>query len=375
MQPILVTESPNRSWRQRILRWDWETIAVVLCIKVLLFSYAVQCMVTLAKNYVGWMEMWNRWDAIHYLQIAERGYVATGEGRFELAFFPFYPALVHLVALVVGNISAAAIIVSGLASIAAALLLKQLTRVDESREVARNAVWFFLIFPTSFFLHIAYSEGLFLAFAVGCFLAARKQSWVVAGALGAAACFTRVNGMILIPALMTEAFLQFRATRRINYHWLWIGLIPLGFVGYLLVNYYVTGDPLAFTVIQREHWFKSFASPWHGIADVWRRINGVNAIEGLHEFFYIALSFVCCLWCAWRLRFSYTVWMLGNWLLFTSTSFVVSVPRYTLTLFPIFILFARACTGRRLPFAILTVFSLLYLALYAGRFAQGYWAF
>ena len=30
-----------------------------------------------------------------------------------------------------------------------------------------------------------------------------------------------------------------------------------------------------------------------------------------------------------------------NWLLINSTAFVVSVPRYCLTLFPIFILFAR----------------------------------
>lgn len=332
-------------------------------------------MATLGKDYHGWMQLWRGWDSIHYLSLAEKGYVATGEQRFSLAFFPLYPWCVRAVALVVQNYLAAALIVSGFASIAGALLLKELARFDESEEVANNAVWFLLIFPTSYFLHIAYTEGLFFALSLGCFLAARKQSWLLAGALGAAACLTRVTGLILGPAIAMEAFLQYRAARRIDYRWLWMGLIPLGFVGYLALNYHVTGDPFAFSAIQREHWFKTFASPWFGVSDVWRRIPGLNAIEGLHEFFYIALSFICCFWCAWWLRASYTVWMFGTWLLVNSTSYVVSVPRYALTLFPIFILFARIATGRRLVFGVLTFFSLLYYALYAGRFAQGYWAF
>jgi hypothetical protein len=40
-----------------------------------------------------------------------------------------------------------------------------------------------------------------------------------------------------------------------------------------------------------------------------------------------------------------------------------------------FILFALAVRGRRVWYALLTVWSLLYLALYTGRFAQGLWAF
>ncbi|MGZ4986163.1 MAG: hypothetical protein ACXV8A_08745, partial [Chthoniobacterales bacterium] len=69
------------------------------------------------------------------------------------------------------------------------------------------------------------------------------------------------------------------------------------------------------------------------------------------------------------------MWVTGNFLLVTSTSFVLSVPRYTLTFFPLFILVARACRGRPLLFAGVTIFSLLSLGLYAGRFARGLWAF
>ena len=89
----------------------------------------------------------------------------------------------------------------------------------------------------------------------------------------------------------------------------------------------------------------------------------------------VAIITVCTVWSWFRLRPSYSVWITLNWLLINSTAFVLSVPRYTLTLFPVFILFARATSGRRFRFAMLTIWSLLYFALYAGRFVRGLWAF
>ena len=64
-----------------------------------------------------------------------------------------------------------------------------------------------------------------------------------------------------------------------------------------------------------------------------------------------------------------------NWLLITSTTFVVSVPRYCLTLFPIFIILARLAAARPLAGRIITATSLFLLALFAMKFAHGTWAF
>ena len=91
-------------------------------------------------------------------------------------------------------------------------------------------------------------------------------------------------------------------------------------------------------------------------------------IESFSAYFSRSFSWI------W-LRPSYSVWITLNWFLINSTAFVISVPRYALTLFPMFILFALAVRGRRVWYALLTVWSLLYLALYTGRFAQGLWAF
>ena len=269
----------------------------------------------------------------------------------------------------------AAFIVSGFASVAAALLLRRLARCDETEAVSRNAVWFFLIFPTSYFLHVGYTESLFLALTLGCFLSARKSHWALAGLLGAGACLTRVNGLVLLPALATEVALQYWQTRRINFRWLWLGLMPFGFLGYLWLNHEVTGDFFAFTKIMHEHWYKKFATPWFGIYDVYLRTKGMNVNEGLNEAHRDHPRTICMVWSWIRLRASYSVWITFNWLLICSTAYVLSVPRYALALFPIFILFSQACTGRRFWFAMLTLWSVLYLALYTGRFAQGMWAF
>ena len=368
-------EDDRRDLIGRIRRWDWDTVALVLGIKVLLLTFGVQAVAAMRPVHNGWFEMWNNWDARHYLRLAEQGYTAAGEGRVSLVFFPLYPWFVRLTAFFARDYLVSAFIVSGFASIAAALLLRRLARCDESEEVSRNAVWFLFIFPTSFFLHIGYTESLFLALTLGCFLAARKERWAIAGLLGAGACLTRVNGLILLPALTAEVALQYWQTRRISLRWLWLGLVPFGFLGYLWLNHEVTGDFFAFRKIMEEHWYKKFASPWFGIHDVYLRALGMNINEGLNEFLAVILISVCTIWSWVRLRPSYSIWITLNWLLINSTAYVLSVPRYTLTLFPVFLLFAKACTGRRFWFAMLTVWSLLYLALYTGRFAQGLWAF
>ena len=369
---------PPAPVRPPLLRWsatDNETALLILALKGLVLYLAVLGIGVLFDQYETWQTLWNRWDATHYLRLAEHGYSAEGEGKFSIVFYPLYPWLVRAVAFVCRSYFWAALLVSGVASICAGLLLRRLVELDHPAKVARLAVWFLFIFPTAYFLHIGYTESLFLALVLGCLLAARMQFWALAGVLGAFACFTRVNGLLLAPTLLVEAWLQYRITRRINWRWLWIAATGLGFAGYLLINYRVTGDPFAFSPIMEENWYKKITYPWVGIRDVWLRIPGFNLQEGLFEFVFIVFSFLCMVWSWITLRPTYAIWMTLNWLLVNSTTYVVSVPRYCLTLFPIFILLARSAEGRPIIGRILTAASLLLLGLFATKFAHGTWAF
>jgi hypothetical protein len=61
---------------------------------------------------------------------------------------------------------------------------------------------------------------------------------------------------------------------------------------------------------------------------------------GTQELFFVALGFVCTIISWIKLRPAYAMWMAGSWILSASVNFFRSMPRYRLTMFPIFILFA-----------------------------------
>lgn len=375
-------QTAARTWLRLRVHIDWSLLGMILAIKGLILVLGALSFQAYTDQRIGswrgWLEIWNRWDAPHYLDLAQYGYQPSGEIGLFLVFYPLFPWLTRAFGLLTGDMLVGAFIVSTVASLVVGVLLQRLVALDEPLSVARQSVWFLLIFPTSYFLHIGYTESLFMALMLSCFLAARRDRWLLAGVLGGLACLTRINGLILIPALMVEALLRYRATRRWQWQWLAIGLVGLGFVGYLVLNYVVTGDPLRFLTIQHEHWYKSLTWPWVGIHGTLRSIVDRPPSEahmlGVQEFIFIVLGLVCTLLSWMWLRPSYSVWMTGNWLLFTSTSFIMSVPRYTLTLFPIYILFAYAAEDRRWS-AVITVWSLLFMGLFVGLFVQNLWAF
>src|SRR6266850_941629 len=370
-------------------REDWIVVGWVMAIKALLFSFGAMSYAVLWDSYITnpyqWFGIWDQWDFGYYQKIAEFGYSGT-DG--SIAFYPLFPWLVRLVACVSRSYLAAGFIVSGIASVVAAILLRRLVQFDYPASVAMRSVWFLLIFPTAYFLHIGYSEGLFLALALACILAARGERWWLAGVLGALCWMTRATGAVLVPTLAVEAAQQYWVRRRYcsqspvgcsawNWNWLWIAIVPAGFAVYLLINWSVSGDPFAFLQARKTLFEQSFASPLTGIRQaIWAHYPTPHEAEmvGTQELFFVALGLVCTIISWIKLRPTYAMWMTGSWILFASVNFFRSMPRYTLSMFPIFILFALL--GRNRFWAgVLTAWSLLFFALFALLFARGEWAF
>ena len=362
-------------------RRELRMLAIVVSIKAVLFLFGVQSYQVLQDQRVvgvrGWLEIWNRWDALNYQRLAQFGYSATGESQPLLVFYPLYPWTVRLFAFVIRDYLVSAFIVSTLASLVTAIVLMRLVELDYPKDLAQRAVWFLFIFPTSYFLHIGYTESLFLMLALSCVFAARKERWLLAGLFGALTCLTRANGLVLVPVLVVEAAHQYWITRRWQWRWLWIGIVACGFAGYLLLNKHVTGDAFAFTSLMQRFFNKSLSPPWTGIDNAigsMSRAPGEAEMIGTQEVLFIVLGFACTVVSWIKLRPAYNVWMTGNWLLFVSVSFVLSVPRYTLTMFPIYILFSMLA-ARRVWLAVITFWSLLYLSFFASLFTWGHWAF
>jgi len=275
-----------------------------------------------------------------------------------------------------------AFIVAGVASVVLGPLFYRLVKHDESPDVALRATWFLLIFPTAYFLHIGYTEALFLALVIGSFLAARTGRWWLAGLVGGLAALTRINGLVLLLALPVEAATQWYMTppeaRRFRWDWLAIGLVAVGFGVYLALNWALYGTPFQFLIVQHDHWYKSLASPldaingalgWFGSDDPDSRL-----MYGFMELLFVGIGAVGTLVAAFRFRPSWFAWMLGNLVLFVSTSFLLSTPRYVLTLFPLFV--ALALPTRRVWALVgVSAVSLAGFVYFASRFATGAWAF
>jgi hypothetical protein len=160
--------------------------------------------------------------------------------------------------------------------------------------------------------------------------------------------------------------------------WLAIGLVALGFGIYLGLNYAIYGTPFEFLRVQHDHWFKSLAAPWDAVSGAfnWFRSEKADSrlMYGFMELLFVGVALAGTIFAAFRFRPSWFIWMAGNTLLFVSTSFLLSTPRYALTLFPLFVTLALA-SARTWMLVLLSAVSIGGLIYFAGRFATGVWAF
>jgi len=379
-------------------RLIWLTLGVKVGVLVVgALAYVTYRHATLDDPY-DLLRIWNHWDTPHYLDLVVFGYRAVDDGTLIgpngyrsiypgdlplfIVFYPLFPWVSTLVNVLINDPLVSAFVVTTLASLFVAPLLYRLVRHDEEPAVAMRAAWFLLIFPTAYFLHIGYTEALFMALVLGSFLAARTERWWLAGILGGLAALARVNGLILIPALAAEAFAQWLKRppkeRRLRVEWLAIGLVAVGFGVYLGLNQVVYGDPFAFLIPQRYHWYKYLSWPWDGIEGVvgWLDSSVPDQVlmQGAMEVLFIVIGLVGTVHAALRFRTSWFAWMAGNWLLFVSTSFVMSTPRYSLTLFPLYVSLAIA-SRRTAVLVLVSAVSIAGMIYFTGRFASGDWAF
>jgi len=357
-------------------------VAVILAIKVLLWSYGwmsyhvLQPTFTIDRLAVS-VELWNRWDAPHYLAIAQSGYPRTGDLTL-LAFFPLYPLLVRGVDVITRNFLASALLVSGIATIIAGLELYRLARIDYSRSIAFTAVMFMFLFPTSYFLHIGYTESTFLAFVLATFLALRHDRWLTAGVSGMFAALTHIHGVLLFLVFATETWIRWRQHRYLEWRWLISGmLVVVGLLTYMLWNYHLTGDPLTFLHIQHK-WLNYPVPPWQSLSENWDIVrhygNYDSQIMGVQVLFFITVVSIAIIVSLFYMRLSYTVWMAATLLIFICQSWDINAPREVLCMFPLFILMGMLSQSRTLK-VILTTWAILSLGTFAGQFAAGRWAY
>jgi Gpi18-like mannosyltransferase len=317
------------------------------------------------------IEIWNRWDAPHLIEIATVGYVDPARA----VLMPLYPLLLAAGALLAPPL-VVGLVLSLVASVVGAIALYRLARLDGAdRRVARGVVLAMNVFPTSFALVPPYTEPVFIALAAWAFLRARHSDWLGAGVLGLLAALTRLPGILLLPALLLELRGRPRSPQM-----LLLGLIALGPLVYAGVNWAAYGDPLFFLEVQREVFHVETVPPWEAIGALLAAIGAPRAESDwlmiyLAPFLAILVVAATTIWAAIarRGRASYSAYAGLSLLVFTSISWPISVPRYILGAFPLFLMLGGLARSRVGPVAL--VASSILLGLLATQFSLGRWAF
>lgn len=317
------------------------------------------------------LAVWGRWDAVHYLTIATIGYHGT-----DMAFFPLFPALIAALGTLMGNHLIAGLLISNTAFFFGLLYLYKLVEHEFDRAVARRAVFYISIFPTAIFFSAVYPESLFLFLTVASFYYMRENRWLTAAIFGFFASMTRVEGVLLALPYLVEWFTAFRQDLRSGIRQLIpSALIPVGLMFYMGYLWVLSGDPLYFSHVQ-SHWHRHLAPPWVSVINAFHKIAIAHDPQTIAnqslEIAFTALMLGVLIIGLRRLKPSYIAYMALSILLPMSTSSLMSMPRFALVLFPMFVIFA--VWGRRpaVNNAILAL-SLPMLGLYTVLFADWYW--
>jgi hypothetical protein len=287
------------------------------------------------------VKIWERWDALWYMRIAQSGYHATDN---TVAFFPLYPALMHVVGRVLReNYALAGLIVSGATLVPALALLQAVGRRLVGEESATRAVLYTLLFPTGFFFLAPYTESLFLLLAMGVFWSMQQRRWALAGTLGLLVGLTRAPGALLLLPMLWEWLEQRLAGERRPWPtFLWTLTPGLGLLLFTAYIRFGLGLPEAGLATQAA-WGYHVVMPWQALATSFARAR-IDVVEALNLSSLLLMCGLTLLGLK-RLPLPYTLYNAANiGIMLTRVEDawpLMSVSRYVLVLFPGFLMLAQ----------------------------------
>jgi hypothetical protein len=316
-----------------------------------------------------------RWDAGWYQGIAMSGYSYDprigAAAQQNLVFFPAYPLITRVVALLLGNRELSFIFGGTLVSIATFLFalayLYRLARetLDEDQTVA--ALWLLAAYPFALFYSANYTESMYLLGAAGAFYHFRRGEYGRAGFWALLVGLTRPNGFVLslplaliamesrLPRVVigASAARAARPSGRTLTSALMAAAMPV--FGMLLYSGFIwtlTGNPFAWAAGQIA-WGRHYEGLARVVSDRYdfmmrAGLAGyvaqvpVDLLNGLGAIFALASVWPV----ARRLGLAYAMFIVVNILPPLAIGGFLSAGRFSAVLFPAFVWLASAVPGR-----------------------------
>ncbi|MDA1317278.1 MAG: mannosyltransferase family protein [bacterium] len=377
----------------------------------LLFNFFISFIATEYIPYLGYYsypELLDRWDlpffierfagfdGLHYIKIALEGYE-----RNATAFLPVFPMFMRFGTMVSGL--SPILVGMGISIIALTIALMILPHYLKLINLKSTSIYwfllFFLFFPTSFFLQGVYTESLFIMFLILTLYMAKKKRWILAALFGYFMGLGRITGFFLSGLIFLEVIEQVTFTKDISRYIqstikslsftkiLAIIAPVLGFSTFMVYLWFTTGDPLRLAHSQVDFNQNRSASFVFPLQVVWRYLKIFYTAQGNFQYFIAVVEFVLTsmvvvilsydAWQIYKKRYSHVFTRAGlnlfAWLsilLPISTGTLLSVPRFILPLFAVFIVLAEL-PNKWMKASILILFLILHTILLMA-FIQGY---
>lgn len=294
-----------------------------------------------------------RWDCIWYLSVADLGYTPKElpQGIYVMTnycFSPLFPLVVRFLGdLFRGNILYAGLVLTNLCFFAALVYVYRYARLlNYDRGVALLAVALICFLPESIVFSAMHSESLFLLLLVMAIFHARRGDYLVSGIAAALLSATRPNGVLFtlfaFALLLREhGFRSMLTPWRSPERFIPLVLAPLGMLAFYAYCFASTGDAFAQSTAARHGW------AWQ-LYPVWDNVPTMLRIGGQLRF--AALAGLATLGCSLLLLrerlYEEFAFCLVSVILFLSGTGVISIFRYWIVLFPVWVVVAKVLARR-----------------------------
>ena len=151
----------------------WRTALLLITffgISVLPIHFPLEGINIPVNQSIQYWQRWANWDGGHFTGIAAHGYLPI-----QAVFLPLYPLLIKMVSLFHISIFWSGFLLANFFCVTTLFFLYKLALLEFNERIAKNVIFLFLIFPTSFYLGAVYSESLFLTLVLASFFFFRKK--------------------------------------------------------------------------------------------------------------------------------------------------------------------------------------------------------
>jgi hypothetical protein len=269
--------------------------------------------------------IWERFDTLWYIHIAEHGY----DRPEAVVFFPLYPLLIRTLSPLLQSPLIASLFISTISAFFLVWGFQKLLDLDLPKETTRRALILLAVWPSSFILFAGYPESLLIALMVWSVYFAREERWLWAGLLGLLAGLTKAVGVCVVIPLAIIAWRK-KSWRELP--------VALCLLSPLIVTAIIkfSGHQFA-SGAYPKYWKTEVAFPWTTLFAAIRE--SFTTFDALLILNLTALGVIFIPAFIQRLRPEYTLFTLATLVLFLTKKtdpLLQSASRYAMEVFPAF---------------------------------------